>query len=93
MALTVGGALTVKMKLVDALSAPSLTMSVIVAVPLWPATGVMVTVRSAPLPSTAMLASGTRVWLLLLAVTTSEAVSESPTVKATAAGSAPSVIV
>ena len=54
-------AFTVKTKLVDAVSVPSLTVTVMVEVPLAPATGVMATVRFAPLPPKAMFASGTSV--------------------------------
>ena len=81
--LMVGGAFTVSTKVSAAVSAPSLTVTVIVAVPVLPAAGVTVRVRFAPLPPKRMLASGTRVWLLLLPVTVSDpaAVSMSPTVK------------
>ena len=64
MAEMVGGVfgLTVKTKFVDAVSAPSLTVTVMVDVPLPPATGVMTTFRFAPLPPPkVILASGTRV--------------------------------
>ena len=47
----VGGVLaafTVRTKFVDAVSVPSLTVTVMVVVPLSPATGVMTTLRSAP---------------------------------------------
>ena len=40
---------------------PSLTVSVMVAVPVCPAAGVIVTVRLAPVPPNTMLALGTRV--------------------------------
>jgi hypothetical protein len=43
-------AVTVRVKAVLAESEPSLTVAVIVAVPLWPAAGVTVKVREAPLP-------------------------------------------
>src|SRR5262245_66310375 len=43
--------------------APSLTVTVIVAVPDWPAAGVTVTVRLAPLPPKRMLRKGTSVGL------------------------------
>src|SRR5687767_15472421 len=65
MAVMVGGALTaftVRTKLVDAFSAPSLTAMVMVDVPLSPAAGVTTTVRSAPVPPPkTMLAIGTSV--------------------------------
>ena len=64
MAEMVGGVLaafTVKTKLVEAVSAPSLTVIVIVEVPLPPAAGVMTALRPAPLPPKTMLATGTRV--------------------------------
>ena len=63
MSLMVGAvftALTVRAKLEVAVRAPSLTVTVIVAEPLWPATGVTVTVRLAPLPPNATLAAGTK---------------------------------
>ena len=50
-------------------SVPSLTVTVIVAVPLWFAAGVTVTVRLAPLPPKTMFASGTSVWFDEVAVT------------------------
>ncbi len=64
MAEMVGGvlaALTVKTKLVEAVSAPSLTVIVIVEVPLPPAAGVMTALRPAPLPPKTILATGTSV--------------------------------
>src|SRR6186713_756188 len=55
-------ALTVRTKLVEAVSVPSLTVTVIVEVPLWPAAGVMTTLRLAPVPPPkVMLAFGTNV--------------------------------
>ena len=51
------------------MSVPSLTVSVMVAVPLWFAAGVTVTVRAAPLPPRTMFASGTSVWFDEVAVT------------------------
>ena len=64
------------------LAAPSLTVSVIVALPLWLLAGVTVTVRFAPLPPSTMFASGTNVVLLLLPLRSKSAtaVSTSPTV-------------
>ena len=63
--------------------APSLTVTVIVADPLWFAAGVTVTVRFAPLPPNTMFAFGTRVVLLEVPVRVrlSTGVSTSPTVK------------
>ena len=64
MAEMVGGvfaALTVNTKLVEAVSVPSLTVIVMVEVPLPPAAGVMTALRPAPLPPKTMLATGTRV--------------------------------
>src|SRR6188508_3301116 len=64
MAVMVGGvlaALTVRTKLVEAVSVPSLTVTVIVEVPLWPAAGVMTRLRLAPVPPKVMLAFGTNV--------------------------------
>ena len=52
---------TVRTKLVDELSVPSLTVTVIVEVPLSPAAGVITTLRLAPLPPKVMLATGTKV--------------------------------
>ena len=65
---------------------PSLTVTVIVAVPDWLAAGVTVTVRDEPLPPRMMLPSGTSAGLDEVAVTTrlAAAVSRSPTVKAIA---------
>src|SRR4051812_41970243 len=55
---------TVSTKLSEALPPlPSLTVMVIVVVPVWFAAGVMVTVRLAPLPPKLMLALGTSVVL------------------------------
>ena len=64
MAVMVGGVLafTVKTKFVEVLSVPSLTVMVMVDVPLSPVTGVMTTLRLALLPPPkVMFASGTRV--------------------------------
>ena len=63
-AVIVGGvfaAFTVRTKSMDALSVPSLTVTVIVAVPLKPGAGVITMARSAPLPLMTMLALGTSV--------------------------------
>ena len=77
---------TVKMKLLSVVSSPSLTVSVMVAMPVWSAAGVTMTVRFAPLPPKTMFASGMRVVSLLLAPMVSESadVSTSPMVKAIA---------
>ena len=64
MAEMVGGVLaafTVNTKLVEAVRVPSLTVTVIVEVPLPPAAGVMTALRPAPLPPKTMLATGTSV--------------------------------
>src|SRR5439155_1510426 len=68
----VGGVLeafNVRVILVLALRDPSLTVSVIVAVPTWPLAGVTVTVRFPPLPPNTMFALGTSVGLEELADT------------------------
>ena len=53
---------TVNTKFVEAVSVPSLTVTVIVEVPLSPATGVMTTLRFAPVPPPkVMFAFGTNV--------------------------------
>ena len=84
----VGGVLgfTVNTKLVDAVSAPSLTVTVMEEVPLAPATGVMATVRFAPFPPKAMFASGTSAAFdeLPASVKLPGGVSASPTVNAIA---------
>src|SRR6267378_27426 len=53
--------LTVRIKLLLVVDDPSLTVSVIVAVPNWLAAGVSVTVRFAPVPPKTMFAFGTSV--------------------------------
>ena len=63
---------TVMTNVSTAVSAPSLTVSVIVAVPDWFAAGVTVTVRLAPLPPSTTLASGTSAVLDDARVTVSE---------------------
>jgi hypothetical protein len=77
---------TVRVKLVEVSSVPSLTVMVIMEVPVTPGAGVTVTVRLAPLPPKLMLATGTKVVLLepALTVRLPGAVSASPTVKAIA---------
>ena len=57
------------------------TVTVMVAVPFWFAAGVMLRVRVEPVPVITMLALGTRVVLLDVAVIESKAVAESPTLK------------
>ena len=52
---------TVSVKLSLALAAPSLTVTVMTADPLWPAAGVTLTVRLAPEPPKTILPTGTRV--------------------------------
>src|SRR5436189_2191500 len=54
------GPLTVNTKVSLAVKAPSLTVTVMVEVPVWPAAGVTVTVRLLPLPPKTMLPLGTR---------------------------------
>src|SRR5262249_58239460 len=75
--------LTVSTKLALVLNEPSLTVRVMVVVPNWLGAGVIVTVRLAPLPPSAMLAFGTRVCAheVPLTVRFAAAVSASPTVK------------
>ena len=53
------GRVIVRLKPVLPLEVPSLTVTVIVAVPVCPTAGVTVTVRFAPLPPKTMLAGGT----------------------------------
>ena len=48
-------------------SRPSDTLSVTIAAPVCPATGVTEMVRDAPLPPTVMAESGSKVWLLEVA--------------------------
>ena len=80
----VATALTEIVKLVLLLRLPSLTVSVMVAVPVWPAAGVTVTIRFELLPPRAMPAAGTKVVFDELAVMARlpAAVSASPTVNA-----------
>ncbi len=76
------GAVTVTTKLSLALKAPSLTVTVIVLVPVCPAAGVTLTVRLAPLPPKTIPLSGTSAGLLEVPLTVKlpTAVSMSPTV-------------
>ena len=55
-------AFTVNTNVSVELAVPSLTVSVIVALPFWLLAGVTVTVRLAPLPPSTMFASGTNPW-------------------------------
>lgn len=86
---------TVRVKLVPAVRAPSLTVRVMVAEPDWPAAGVTVTVRLAPEPPKTMLAAGTKVVLEEAPLTVSEAAAvwAEPTVKASAPVLAPMAMV
>jgi hypothetical protein len=88
-------AVTPNVKVVLVLTAPSLTLTVIVALPFWFAAGVTVTVRFAPLPPNTIFPFGTSVVLLLEAVTVREdtGVSWSPTVNATAPVAVSSLVV
>ena len=76
--------MTVNTKLLEAVRVPSLTMIVIVDVPLWPVAGVMTAVRPAPLPPKTILATGTSVASDEVAerVNAAGEVSASPTVNA-----------
>jgi len=75
--------LTDRRKLLFAVYWPSLTLTVIVAVPVCPAAGVTVTVRLAPLPPKTILLKGTRVGLdeFELTMRLPRDVSTSPMVK------------
>ena len=89
MALMVGGVLaafTVNTKLVEAVSVPSLTVIVMVELPLRPDAGVMTALRLAPLPPKTILAIGTSAAFDEVAdnVKAFGAVWTSPTVKAIA---------
>jgi len=77
-------AFTVNTKLVEAVSVPSLTVTVMVEVPLRPAAGVITALRPVPLPPKTILATGTSVASDEVAdnVNAPGAVSASPTVKA-----------
>jgi hypothetical protein len=86
---------TLTVKVVLVLAVPSFTLIVIVALPLWFAAGVTVTVRFAPLPPNTMFPFGISVALLLEAVTVREetGVSWSPTVNVTAPVAVSSLVV
>src|SRR6186997_2235022 len=97
MAVIVGGVLagfTVNTKFVDTLSVPSLTVTVIVVVPLAPAAGVTTTLRLAPLPPKMILASGTSAVFDEVAesIRAPITVSASPIVKAIAPVGVPSFV-
>src|SRR5947208_6955575 len=76
-------AVTVSTKLSLAVRLPSLTVTVMVAVPVWLRAGVAVTVRLAPEPPKTMLATGTKVGLEEVSerIRLPAAVCASPTVK------------
>src|SRR5580765_4971739 len=77
-------ALTVSTKLLLAVRLPSLTVTVMVAVPVWLRAGVTATVRLAPEPPKTMLATGIKVGLEEVSerIRLPAAVCASPTVKA-----------
>ena len=83
------------MKLELDVAAPSPTVRITVAVPVWPAAGVTVTVRLAALPPKVMLALGKSVGLDEEAprVRLAAAVSTSPTVMASGPTAVPVVVV
>ena len=85
---------TVRRNVVELVALPSVTRTVIVAVPVLFVAGVMTSARLEPLPPTRMAAFGTRAWSLDVAVTTRfpAAVSTSLTIKGTSIG-ASSVVV
>src|ERR1051325_1434915 len=89
-----GGAFTDNTNVSAAVLTPSLTVTLIVAVPVWLAAGVTVTVRLPPLPPKTMFASGTNVGLdeLPLRVKLPAAVSTSPTVKLIGPTATPAVV-
>src|SRR6185436_3775274 len=94
---TVGGVftpLTVRTKTSAALREPSLTVTVMVALPTWPGAGVTVTVRLLPLPPNTMLPLGTSVGLdeLPLRVRLATGVSASLTVKPIAGVGVPTAV-
>ena len=78
-----GVPVTLRRKLVPAVAVPSLTVTVIVVVPVWPVAGVIVIVRFVPDPPKTMLVLGTSVVFDEVPVTLrfAGAVSASPTVK------------
>src|SRR5438093_3806512 len=90
-----GAELTVSRNDVLAFDCPSLTVSVILLVPVWPAAGVTVTVRLDPLPPKTMFALGTKVRFVEVPLTKRlpAAVSASPTVNASGPTAVPTVVV
>jgi len=89
------GRCTVKRRVVDVvMPPPSVTLSVIVAVPLFPDAGVIFNVRVAPVPSKIRLAVGTSKVLLEVPFNIKEVtgVRSSPTVKASAAVAVPTAM-
>src|SRR5262249_47213323 len=86
--------LTVSWKIEVVASRPSLTVTLMMLVPNWPAAGVTVTVRFAPLPPNAMPAFGTSVVFdeLPLTVRLAAGVSASPTVNAIAPVAVPPIV-
>src|SRR5688500_16914471 len=85
---------TVRTKFEDAVFAPSLTVIVILEVPLAPAIGVIVTVLAAPVPANEMLATGTRLVLddEALSAKLFSGVSASPMVKEIGSVAVPSAV-
>ena len=79
--MTPSDGLTVRVKLVLAELKPSLTVSVMIATPVWPDSGVTVTVRLEPLPTTAIPVVVTSVGFEESLVTVSVSFSASLTVK------------
>ena len=86
---------TPSVKVVLVLAVPSFTLTVIVALPLWFAAGVTITVRFAPLPPNTMFPFGINAALLLEALIVREetGVSTSPIVNATAPVAVSSLVV
>jgi len=83
----VGGPFTDRVKTDDAvMPPPSVTVNVIVVMPICPVAGVTVTVRVAPVPPSTIFAVGTNVLLLEVPATINAVagVRSSPTVKANA---------
>jgi hypothetical protein len=82
-----GGGTTLKTKDVEALFTPSLTVIVIVEVPVWPVAGVTVMVRLPPVPPNTILLNGTKARFdeFVLKVSDSTGVSTSAIVNGIAA--------
>ena len=93
--MTGAGAVTERVKLEFAERVPSLTVRVMVAEPDWPEAGMMVTVRLAPLPPSAIFALGTSVVLEEAPLTERlpAAVCASPTVKLSGPTVVPALVV